>query len=166
VTAVRAHWAIENRLHWVLDVSFGEGGRTLGKHNVPQNLSLLKKIVLNLIRLDATGKTKASLRLRRKGAAWEDGGPRKCWALGLHDVRVRRPWVRAVFILSLRPRRSLKTVCFRGTLKPTNQAYALAKIAGIEMCRSYNRQYGTQYQAAMPTNLYEPGATITRKTAT
>ncbi len=44
-----------------------------------------------------------------------------------------------------------------GPLEPTNRAYALAKIAGIEMCWSYNRQYKTQYIAAMPTNLYGPG---------
>jgi GDP-L-fucose synthase len=44
-----------------------------------------------------------------------------------------------------------------GTLEPTNRPYALAKIAGIEMCWSYNRQYGTQYLAVMPTNLYGPG---------
>lgn len=44
-----------------------------------------------------------------------------------------------------------------GPLEPTNRPYALAKIAGIEMCRSYNRQYGTRYLAAMPTNLYGPG---------
>ncbi len=43
-----------------------------------------------------------------------------------------------------------------GPLEPTNRPYALAKIAGIEMCWSYNRQYGTQYIAAMPTNLYGP----------
>jgi len=43
-----------------------------------------------------------------------------------------------------------------GPLEPTNRPYALAKIAGIEMCWSYNRQYGTQYMAAMPTNLYGP----------
>jgi len=42
-------------------------------------------------------------------------------------------------------------------LEPTNRPYALAKIAGIEMCWSYNRQYGTQYMAVMPTNLYGPG---------
>lgn len=71
-SAVRAHWGIENRLHWVLDVSFGEDGSTIRKDNAPQNLSLLKKIVLNLIRLDTTDKTKASLRLKRKGAAWDD----------------------------------------------------------------------------------------------
>ncbi|MDO9394645.1 MAG: GDP-L-fucose synthase [Methylotenera sp.] len=44
-----------------------------------------------------------------------------------------------------------------GPLEPTNRPYAMAKIAGIEMCWSYNRQYGTQYLAAMPTNLYGAG---------
>lgn len=44
-----------------------------------------------------------------------------------------------------------------GPLEPTNRPYAVAKIAGIEMCWSYNRQYGTSYLAAMPTNLYGPG---------
>ena len=44
-----------------------------------------------------------------------------------------------------------------GPLEPTNRPYALAKIAGIEMCWSYNRQYGTKYLSAMPTNLYGPG---------
>jgi GDP-L-fucose synthase len=43
-----------------------------------------------------------------------------------------------------------------GPLESTNRPYALAKIAGIEMCWAYNRQYGTQYLAAMPTNLYGP----------
>lgn len=44
-----------------------------------------------------------------------------------------------------------------GPLEATNRAYAIAKIAGIEMCWSYNRQYGTKYLAAMPSNLYGPG---------
>jgi GDP-L-fucose synthase len=44
-----------------------------------------------------------------------------------------------------------------GPLEPTNRAYALAKIAGFEMCWSYNRQYGTGYLAVMPANLYGPG---------
>lgn len=44
-----------------------------------------------------------------------------------------------------------------GLLEPTNEPYALAKIAGIKMCESYNRQYGTQFIAVMPTNLYGPG---------
>lgn len=44
-----------------------------------------------------------------------------------------------------------------GPLEPTNDGYAIAKIAGIVMCKSYNRQHGTNYVAAMPTNLYGPG---------
>jgi GDP-L-fucose synthase len=44
-----------------------------------------------------------------------------------------------------------------GPLEPTNRPYALAKIAGIEMCSAYNRQYGTRFLAVMPTNLYGPG---------
>jgi GDP-L-fucose synthase len=44
-----------------------------------------------------------------------------------------------------------------GPLELTNRPYSIAKIAGIEMCWSYNRQYGTKYLAAMPTNLYGPG---------
>jgi GDP-L-fucose synthase len=43
-----------------------------------------------------------------------------------------------------------------GELEPTNEPYAIAKIAGIKMCQSYNRQYGTKYISAMPTNLYGP----------
>lgn len=44
-----------------------------------------------------------------------------------------------------------------GPLEPTNEPYAIAKIAGIKLCESYNRQYGTQYVSVMPTNLYGPG---------
>jgi len=44
-----------------------------------------------------------------------------------------------------------------GPLEPTNEAYAIAKIAGIKLCESYNRQYGTDYRSVMPTNLYGPG---------
>lgn len=44
-----------------------------------------------------------------------------------------------------------------GTLEPTNEPYAIAKIAGIKLCESYNRQYGTNYRSVMPTNLYGPG---------
>ncbi|MBB1078201.1 NAD-dependent epimerase/dehydratase family protein, partial [Rhodoferax sp. 4810] len=43
-----------------------------------------------------------------------------------------------------------------GVLEPTNEPYAIAKIAGIKMCESYNRQYGTRYYSVMPTNLYGP----------
>ncbi len=43
-----------------------------------------------------------------------------------------------------------------GTLESTNEPYAIAKISGVKMCESYNRQYGTQYRSVMPTNLYGP----------
>ena len=46
-----------------------------------------------------------------------------------------------------------------GILEPTNEPYAIAKIAGIKMCESYNHQYGTHYSSVMPTNLYGPGDT-------
>ncbi len=49
-----------------------------------------------------------------------------------------------------------------GMLEPTNEAYAVAKIAGITLCRSYNRQYGTRFISAMPTNLYGPGDNFDR----
>ena len=52
-----------------------------------------------------------------------------------------------------------------GPLESTNRPYALAKIAGVEMCWSYNRQYGTQYLAAMPTNLYGPHDNFDLKTS-
>ena len=44
-----------------------------------------------------------------------------------------------------------------GSLEPTNEPYAIAKIAGIKLCESYNRQYGRDYRSVMPTNLYGPG---------
>lgn len=44
-----------------------------------------------------------------------------------------------------------------GSLEPTNEPYAIAKIAGIKLCESYNRQFGTDYRSLMPTNLYGPG---------
>jgi GDP-L-fucose synthase len=56
----------------------------------------------------------------------------------------------------LAPQPMPESCLLTGPLEPTNRAYAVAKIAGIEMCWSYNRQYGTRYLAAMPTNLYGP----------
>jgi GDP-L-fucose synthase len=55
----------------------------------------------------------------------------------------------------------LESALLTGTLEPTNEPYAIAKIAGIKLCESYNRQYGTShgvdYRSVMPTNLYGPG---------
>ena len=58
---------------------------------------------------------------------------------------------------TLAPQPMKESCLLSGPLEPTNRPYALAKIAGVEMCWSYNRQYGTRYLAAMPTNLYGPG---------
>ena len=52
-----------------------------------------------------------------------------------------------------------------GYLEPTNEPYAVAKIAGIRMCQAYNRQYGTRYISVMPTNLYGPGDNFDLKTS-
>ena len=52
-----------------------------------------------------------------------------------------------------------------GPLEHTNRAYAIAKIAGVEMCRAYNEQYGTQFLAVMPTNLFGPGDNYDLKTS-
>jgi GDP-L-fucose synthase len=50
-----------------------------------------------------------------------------------------------------------ETELLQGSLEPTNEPYAIAKIAGIKLCESYNRQHGTDYRSVMPTNLYGPG---------
>ena len=52
-----------------------------------------------------------------------------------------------------------------GHLEPTNEPYAVAKIAGIKMCQAYNRQYGTRFISVMPTNLYGPGDNFDLKTS-
>lgn len=55
------------------------------------------------------------------------------------------------------PQPMKESYLLRGPLEPTNEPYAVAKIAGIKLCESYNRQYGTDFRCIMPTNLYGPG---------
>jgi len=50
-----------------------------------------------------------------------------------------------------------------GPLEPTNESYAIAKIAGIKLCQAYRKQYGCRFIAAMPTNLYGPAITSTSR---
>ncbi len=57
----------------------------------------------------------------------------------------------------LAPQPMAEDALLTGILEPTNEPYAVAKIAGIKLCESYNRQYGTDYRSVMPTNLYGPG---------
>ena len=57
----------------------------------------------------------------------------------------------------LAPQPMAEDALLTGPLEPTNEPYAVAKIAGIKLCESYNRQYGCDYRSVMPTNLYGPG---------
>ena len=57
----------------------------------------------------------------------------------------------------LAPQPMAEDALLTGQLEPTNEPYAIAKIAGIKLCESYNRQYGRDYRSVMPTNLYGPG---------
>lgn len=66
---VRTHWTIENQLHWVLDVVFDEDGARNRKDNGPQNIALLRKLALNLLR---SHPDKASIRRKIKKAGWDD----------------------------------------------------------------------------------------------
>ena len=66
---VRGHWAIENALHWQLDVTFGEDGHHLRQHQAAQNLTLVRKMALNLLKQDPT---KRSIKNKRKRLAWDE----------------------------------------------------------------------------------------------
>ena len=68
---VRSHWAVENSLHWVLDVTMGEDGLRNRRDNGPENLALMRKLALNLARLTDGGRVK-SMRGKLKKAGWDD----------------------------------------------------------------------------------------------
>ena len=68
--AVRAHWGIENRLHWVLDTGFGEDHSRVRDRNAAANLAVLRRIALNLVRADRS--RPGSLKGKRKMAGWDD----------------------------------------------------------------------------------------------
>jgi predicted transposase YbfD/YdcC len=67
--AVRSHWGIENRLHWVLDVVFDEDGNRTRKDNSPENLAILRRLALNIIRCHPA---RTSMRQKVKRAGWDD----------------------------------------------------------------------------------------------
>jgi predicted transposase YbfD/YdcC len=69
ITITRSHWGIENQLHWVLDVVFDEDRARSRKDNAPQNLALLRKLALNMLR---SHPDKASIRRKIKKAGWDD----------------------------------------------------------------------------------------------
>jgi predicted transposase YbfD/YdcC len=68
--AIRAHWEIENALHWVLDVTFREDDSRVRDRTAARNLAILRKIAINLVGRDRS--SKASMRAKRKRAAWDD----------------------------------------------------------------------------------------------
>lgn len=74
--AVRAHWAVENQLHWMLDVNFSEDACMVKKDNAPEILSLIRRVVINMLSPDTTQpsftKKKLSKRQKRKFANWDE----------------------------------------------------------------------------------------------
>ena len=69
---VRSHWAIENNLHWVLDMSFGEDQSRIRKHNAPQNMAIVRHMALNLLQLTKETMKRMSIKRLRKIAGWDD----------------------------------------------------------------------------------------------
>ena len=67
--AVRGHWGIETRLHWVLDVAMGEDACRVRKDHAPQNLATLRRLVLNLLRQETTDRN--GIKARRLRAGWD-----------------------------------------------------------------------------------------------
>ncbi len=66
--AIRSHWSVENKLHWQLDVSYGEDGCKIRKDNGAENFSVIRRVTLNLLKADK--KTKAGIKNRRSKAGW------------------------------------------------------------------------------------------------
>jgi predicted transposase YbfD/YdcC len=67
--AIRSHWNVENQLHWCLDVAFNEDRCRIRTGNASQNIAILRRLALNLLKKETT--TKRSLRLKRKAAGWD-----------------------------------------------------------------------------------------------
>jgi predicted transposase YbfD/YdcC len=66
--AIRSHWSVENKLHWQLDVSYGEDGCKIRKDNGAENFSVIRRVTLNLLKADK--KTKAGIKNKRSKAGW------------------------------------------------------------------------------------------------
>lgn len=70
LTAIRQHWGIENQLHWVLDMSFGEDQSRIRQHNAPTNVAIIRHAALNMIRQSKP--KRVSVRMMRKSAGWDN----------------------------------------------------------------------------------------------
>jgi predicted transposase YbfD/YdcC len=66
---IRSHWSVENKLHWQLDVSYGEDGCKVRKDNGAENFSVIRRATLNLLKADK--KTKAGIKNKRSKAGWD-----------------------------------------------------------------------------------------------
>lgn len=72
LSAIRSHWTIENNLHWVLDMSFNEDHSRIRKENVPQVMTIIRHIALNLLQLTKNQMKRQSIKRLRKNAGWND----------------------------------------------------------------------------------------------
>lgn len=72
LNAVRQHWGVENKLHWVLDVCFGDDQSRIRKGNAPRNMAIIKKTVLNLLSIIKKASPRLSLKRMRKMAGWDN----------------------------------------------------------------------------------------------
>lgn len=72
LAAIRHHWAIENNLHWVLDMSFGEDQSRIRKENAPQVMAIVRHMALNLLQLTKDKMKRQSIKRLRKMAGWDD----------------------------------------------------------------------------------------------
>jgi len=140
---------IITREHSALDLTDQEATRAFFERERPQYVFLAAAkvggILANSTRPAEFIRDNLAIQTNVIHAAWR-AGVRRLLFLGSSCIYPRdcaQP-IREEYLLS-------------GPLEATNRPYALAKIAGIEMCRSYNRQYGTCFVCAMPTNLYGPG---------
>ena len=70
LSVVRSHWGIENRLHWILDMSFGEDQSRIRKQNAPENMAVMRHCALNMIQ--KYKKKRQSIKGLRKQAGWND----------------------------------------------------------------------------------------------
>lgn len=73
LSKIRSHWAIENSLHWVLDMSFGEDQSRIRKENAPQSMAIIRHMALNLLQLKKAQMPRQSIKRLRKMAGWDAG---------------------------------------------------------------------------------------------
>ena len=71
MNAIRQHWGVENKLHWVLDICFIDDQMRIRKGNAPRNIAIIKKTVLNLLNIIKKDKPRISLKCMRKLAGWD-----------------------------------------------------------------------------------------------